>query len=152
MKAVIQRVAQAGVSIDNTVTGSIQTGLVVLLGIEASDQEQDADWLLHKIIKMRIFADEAGKMNLSLQDVEGEILIISQFTLHAMTHKGNRPSFIKAARPELAIPLYDYFVAQCKICMPHKVQTGTFGADMKISLVNDGPVTIIADSKRDEVL
>lgn len=152
MKAVIQRVTQASVSIDHAVKSSIQSGLLVLLGIETTDRQQDADWLLQKIIRMRIFSDEAGKMNLSVRDTGGEILIVSQFTLHALTHKGNRPSFIKAARPEQAIPLYEYLVTQLETLLPHKVQTGMFGADMQVSLVNDGPVTIIVDSKGDETL
>ena len=152
MKAVIQRVTQASVRIDSVLKGSIQTGLVILLGIEIPDQVSDAEWLLNKIIKMRIFADQDGKMNHSLLDIDGEVLIISQFTLHAMTHKGNRPSFIKAARPEQATPLYQHFIAQFEALLPGKVQTGEFGADMQVSLTNDGPVTIIIDSKEDEKL
>ncbi len=152
MKAVIQRVTEANVSIEHTVKSSIRSGLMVLLGIEAADQQKDADWLLRKIVHLRIFSDEAGKMNLSVRDTGGEILVISQFTLHALTHKGNRPSFIKAARPEQAIPLYEYLVAQLEALLPHKIRTGTFGADMQVSLVNDGPVTIIIDSKSDESL
>jgi D-aminoacyl-tRNA deacylase len=129
------------------VKGAIQKGLLVLLGIEDADTGEDVTWLSKKIIQMRIFGDDAGLMNLSVQDIDGEILIISQFTLHAATRKGNRPSFIKAARPEKAIPLYEKMILQLQTDLGKDVATGTFGADMKVSLINDGPVTIIIDSK-----
>lgn len=147
MRAVLQRVSEASVIIDGAVKGSIQKGLLVLLGIEDADTEADVVWLSKKIVQMRIFGDDAGLMNLSVQDINGEILIISQFTLHASTRKGNRPSFIKAARPEKAIPLYEQMIAQLQTDIGKGVATGTFGADMKVSLINDGPVTIIIDSK-----
>ena len=123
---------------------------MILLGIEASDDTNDADWLIGKIAQMRVFSDQDGKMNLSIQDINGSFLVVSQFTLHAQTAKGNRPSFIKAARPEQAIPLYEYFVAQLKQISGLEVLTGQFGADMQVALVNDGPVTIIIDSKQRE--
>lgn len=147
MKIVIQRVSEAAVSINKEQYASIQLGLVVLVGIEQEDEKEDADWLVSKLVQLRIFSDSEGKMNESLLDNTGELLIISQFTLHAATKKGNRPSFIVAARPEKAIPLYDYFIAQANKQLTGKVKTGIFGADMKVSLVNDGPVTIIIDSK-----
>jgi D-aminoacyl-tRNA deacylase len=147
MRAVLQRVSEASVIIDGTLKGSIQKGLLVLLGIEDADNEEDVIWLSKKIVQMRIFGDDAGLMNLSVQDINGEILIISQFTLHAATRKGNRPSFIKAARSEKAIPLYEQMIAQLQADLGKGVATGTFGADMKVSLINDGPVTIIIDSK-----
>lgn len=150
MRIVIQRVSEATVVSDGILTGSIQNGLVVLIGIEHTDNQSDADYLIQKLLSMRIFSDEEGKMNLSLLDVKGQLLLISQFTLHASTKKGNRPSFIQAARPEIAIPLYDYFVSQCVLKNSAGVQTGVFGADMKVSLVNDGPVTITMDSKNKE--
>lgn len=150
MRVVIQRVSEAGVSIDNTVKSSIQHGFMILLGIEAEDTNEDADWLCQKIAKLRVFSDEEGLMNKDIRDVEGNILIVSQFTLHAAYKKGNRPSFIKAARPEQAIPLYEYFVLQLKLLTGKEIATGIFGADMKVSLVNDGPVTIIMDSKNKE--
>lgn len=146
MRVVIQRVSEASVTINASIYGQIKQGFVLLLGIEEADTKEDADWLVQKITQMRIFSDEEGKMNLSLKDSNGALLIISQFTLHASTKKGNRPSFIKAARPEQAIPLYEYFIESCKTEI-QDVQTGVFGADMKISLVNDGPVTIVMDSK-----
>jgi len=149
MKAVLQRVSEAQVTIDGVVTGTIQSGLLILLGITTDDTEQDVIWLSKKICQMRIFGDDKGLMNLSVQDVKGGILLISQFTLYAATHKGNRPSFIKAARPEQAIPLYEKMIAQLEIDLGKQIETGTFGADMKVSLVNDGPVTIIIDSKAD---
>lgn len=148
MRVVIQRVSEASVRIDSTVKGRIEKGLVVLLGIETPDTMADVDWLCAKICSMRIFNDEAGKMNLSLLDVKGSILLISQFTLHASTIKGNRPSFIRAARPEIAIPLYEAFIRELQKNVP--VETGEFGADMKVSLINDGPVTILIDSKEKE--
>lgn len=150
MRAVIQRVSEASVVIDGKVEGEISSGLLVLLGIEAEDSETDIEWLVSKILQMRIFSDAEGKMNESLLDQTGEILVISQFTLHASTKKGNRPSFIKAARPEIAIPLYEAFLKRLEIQIPGKVQKGIFGADMKVKLINDGPVTITIDSKNRE--
>jgi D-tyrosyl-tRNA(Tyr) deacylase len=147
MKIVIQRVSEAAVTINKEQYASIQLGLVVLVGIEQEDEREDADWLVSKLVQLRIFSDNEGKMNESILDIAGELLIISQFTLHAATKKGNRPSFIIAARPEKAIPLYDYFIAQANKQLTGKVKTGIFGTDMKVSLVNDGPVTIIIDSK-----
>jgi D-tyrosyl-tRNA(Tyr) deacylase len=150
MRIVIQRVSKASVKVDGQIVGAIQQGLLVLVGIENEDIQADADWLLGKLLGMRIFSDEQGKMNLSVLDINGEILVISQFTLHASTKKGNRPSFIKAAQPEKAIPLYNYFIEQLEGMQQKKVQRGIFGADMKVSLVNDGPVTIMMDSKQKE--
>lgn len=147
MRAVLQRVSEASVTIDGQVKGSIQKGLLVLLGIEDTDTVEDVTWLSKKIVQMRIFGDDAGLMNLSVQDINGEILIISQFTLYAATRKGNRPSFIKAARPEKAIPLYKQMIVQLQTDLGKEVATGSFGADMKVALINDGPVTIIIDSK-----
>ncbi|RED92636.1 D-aminoacyl-tRNA deacylase [Marinoscillum furvescens] len=146
MIAVIQRVSEASVTIDNQTKSSINKGLLLLLGIEEADSQEDIQWLTRKIANMRIFSDEEGKMNLSLLDVSGEVLVVSQFTLHAQTRKGNRPSYIKAAKPEVAIPLYEAFVADMK-SHGRPVYTGEFGADMKVALVNDGPVTIIVDTK-----
>jgi D-tyrosyl-tRNA(Tyr) deacylase len=147
MRIVIQRVSEAAVKIEGNIVGEIQKGLLVLLGIEHDDTEKDADYLLQKLINLRIFSDADGKMNLSVQDVNGGILVVSQFTLHAATKKGNRPSYIRAARPEQAIPLYEYFLASLQNQFSGKIQTGQFGADMKVALENDGPVTIIMDSK-----
>ena len=147
MRVVIQRVSEATVTIYGTNVGEIQQGLLVLLGIETEDQEGDADYLVQKISNLRIFSDADGKMNLSVQDVGGQFLVVSQFTLHASTRKGNRPSYIRAARPEQAIPLYEYFLSELQKTTPSPIQTGQFGADMQIALVNDGPVTIIMDSK-----
>jgi len=147
MNAVIQRVSHASVEINGSEYASIQSGLLILLGISTSDNETDADWLSSKICQMRIFSDEANRMNLSVLDTAGDLLIVSQFTLLASTKKGNRPSFIAAARPEHAIPLYNYFINSCEQLLNKKVSTGQFGADMKVSLLNDGPVTIIIDSK-----
>lgn len=147
MKVVIQRVKEASVSIDGQVTAQIGAGLLILLGIEAEDGAEDIDWLVKKIAAMRIFSDEAGLMNLAITDIGGEFLVVSQFTLHASTKKGNRPSFIQAARPEQAIPLYEQFVRALQQTSGLSVQTGSFGADMKVALVNDGPVTIVMDSK-----
>jgi len=147
MRIVIQRTSEASVKIDEKICGKIAKGLVVLVGIETEDQQDDADWIIGKLINMRIFGDEDGKMNLSILDIQGEFLVISQFTLHASTKKGNRPSYIAAARPEVATPLYEYFIAELKKQSQLTVETGVFGADMKVSLVNDGPVTIIVDSK-----
>ena len=150
MRVVIQRVTRASVTIDNEIYSSIGLGLFVLVGIEDADNEEDAQWLAGKIAKIRIFSDEEGLMNCALQDVDGQILVVSQFTLHAATKKGNRPSFIKAARPETAIPLYEKFIQYIENESNTKVKTGVFGADMKIDLLNDGPVTIIIDSKNRE--
>lgn len=150
MRIVIQRVSEAAVVSDGILTGQIGKGFLVLIGIEQEDGQEDVDWIIQKMLNMRIFSDVEGKMNLSLMDVNGQLLLISQFTLHASTKKGNRPSFIQAARPDQAIPLYDYFVSQCVMQVPAGVQTGVFGADMKVSLVNDGPVTIVMDSKNRE--
>jgi D-tyrosyl-tRNA(Tyr) deacylase len=150
MRAIIQRVTQAQVQIDGKLFSEIGNGLLVLLGIEESDTLHDIEWLVRKIIQLRIFSDTEGKMNLSAQDIEGEVLIISQFTLYASTKKGNRPSFIRSAKPDSAIPLYQQFVIQMETHLGRKVQTGIFGADMKVELLNDGPVTIIIDSKNPE--
>ena len=150
MRIVIQRVSQAKVEVDQKVVGEIQKGYMILLGIETEDKEEDADWLCQKVINMRIFEDENGKMNLSLKEVDGNVLVISQFTLHAQTKKGNRPSFIKAARPEQAIPLYEYFVKKLRAFTGKEIQTGEFGAMMNVSVTNQGPVTILMDSKSRE--
>lgn len=150
MKLVIQRVSSASVSVNQQVISSIQQGLLVLLGIEHLDSEEDALWLIQKMLQMRIFSDEEGKMNRSLLDLNGDLLVVSQFTLHASTKKGNRPSFIAAARPEQAIPLYEFFLQKASEALGKPVQTGEFGADMQVMLVNDGPVTIIIDSKNKE--
>jgi D-tyrosyl-tRNA(Tyr) deacylase len=147
MIAVIQRVSRANVSIDNNSVGAIDKGLMVLLGIETEDEENDADWLVRKLLALRIFDDNQGVMNLSVMGVEGDLLVVSQFTLHASTRKGNRPSYIRAAKPEKAIPLYQYFLKECELGLGKTVASGTFGADMKVALINDGPVTIIMDSK-----
>lgn len=147
MKAVIQRVKSASVSIQGKEVSKIDCGLLVLLGIADEDGKEDIDWLSKKIINMRVFSDEAGQMNKSVEDVQGGILAVSQFTLHASTKKGNRPSFIKAAKPTLAIPLYEQFVAALEAQFGGRVQTGKFGADMQVSLINDGPVTIVIDTK-----
>lgn len=150
MRVVIQRVAEASVTIENKIVASINRGLLILLGIEDADSQEDIDWLVAKIAKIRIFGDENNVMNLSVQDIDGEIIVVSQFTLHAGTKKGNRPSYIKAAKPEIAIPLYENFVRKLELEIGKKVQTGEFGADMKVSLLNDGPVTILIDSKNKE--
>ena len=150
MKLVIQRVSQASVTIDSKIVAEIQKGLLVLVGIEDSDSPEDIIWLSSKITNLRIFADENNVMNLSIKDIKGEIIVVSQFTLHASTKKGNRPSYIKASKPEIAIPLYESFVKQIETELEKKVQTGVFGADMKVSLINDGPVTIVIDSKNKE--
>jgi D-tyrosyl-tRNA(Tyr) deacylase len=147
MKAVIQRVSSASVTIESKIVATIQQGLLVLVGIEEADSQEDMDWLCQKFTNLRIFGDENDVMNLSVKDIDGEIIIVSQFTLHASTKKGNRPSYIKAARPEIAIPLYEKFIAEMEATVGKKVQTGIFGADMKVALINDGPVTIIMDSK-----
>lgn len=150
MKLVIQRVSQASVTTDSKIVAEIQKGLLVLVGIEDSDNQEDIIWLTSKTINLRIFADENEVMNLSVIDIKGEIIVVSQFTLHASTKKGNRPSYIKASKPEIAIPLYESFVKQIETELGKKVQTGIFGADMKVSLINDGPVTIVIDSKNKE--
>ena len=147
MKAVIQRVSQSSVTINNEIVAQIQQGLLVLVGIEDADNQEDINWLTSKIANLRIFADENEVMNMSLKDIDGEMIIVSQFTLHALTKKGNRPSYIKAAKPDTAIPLYEKFIAKMETELGKKVQTGQFGADMKVALLNDGPVTIIIDSK-----
>ena len=150
MKAVIQRVSQSSVTINEEIVAQIQQGLLVLVGVEDADIQEDINWLTSKIANLRIFEDENEVMNLSLKDINGEMIVVSQFTLHAATKKGNRPSYIKASKPEVAIPLYESFVQQMEIELGKKVQTGQFGADMKVSLVNDGPVTIIIDTKNKE--
>ncbi len=150
MKAVIQRVSEASVTIDGEKTADIGEGLLILIGIEEADTREDINWLAAKIIKLRIFGDDNGVMNLSVQDVNGDIVVVSQFTLHAATKKGNRPSYIKAAGPEIAVPLYETFVKQIEHELGRPVQTGRFGADMKVALINDGPVTIIIDTKNKE--
>lgn len=147
MKLVIQRVSEASVTIEGAVHGAIGQGLLVLIGIETADTTEDVDWLVQKLVNLRIFQDDEGKMNDSLLDVNGGLLIISQFTLHASTKKGNRPGFTQAARPEQAIPLYEAFIAACQTSGVSSVQTGIFGADMKVALINNGPVTIIIDSQ-----
>ncbi|MEO8146671.1 MAG: D-aminoacyl-tRNA deacylase [Bacteroidia bacterium] len=150
MRAVIQRVSQASVTIDNKISGAIQNGLMVLIGIEETDNDDDINWLCSKICHLRIFDDEQGVMNYDILQVNGDVLLISQFTLHALTKKGNRPSYIKAAKTEIAIPLYKKCITQFEKELNKKIQTGVFGADMKVALVNDGPVTIIIDSKNKE--
>lgn len=147
MRVVIQRVKNASVEIDGNVNGKINTGFLVLLGIASTDTKQDVDYLVKKVVNLRVFSDENDKMNLSLKDVNGELLVISQFTLYGNCREGNRPSFIEAARPDVAVPLYEYFVEECKKQIT-VVETGVFGADMKVSLLNDGPVTIIIESKK----
>ncbi|WP_215226355.1 D-aminoacyl-tRNA deacylase [Echinicola shivajiensis] len=147
MIAVIQRVSESSVKIDGEIKGAIGQGLMVLLGIEEADNAEDIMWLSKKIVNLRIFGDENGVMNKSLLDVDGELLLISQFTLHASTKKGNRPSYIKAAKPDIAIPLYKSFIQQVENDLGKTIETGEFGADMKVALVNDGPVTISIDSK-----
>ena len=150
MKVVIQRVSSSSVTIDAIIVAEIQKGLMVLVGIEDSDTPEDISWLTSKIVNLRIFGDENEVMNLSVKDIDGDIIIVSQFTLHALTRKGNRPSYIKASKPEIAVPTYEEFVAQMQKDLGKKVQTGVFGADMKVQLLNDGPVTIIIDSKNRE--
>lgn len=150
MRLVIQRVKSVEVNINNTVFSSIKTGFLTLVGIEEEDNNEDAEWLAQKLCAMRVFSDADGKMNLDIKQVNGDILLVSQFTLHASTKKGNRPSFIKAARPEKAIPLYEYLIKEIEKIMGKPIKTGQFGADMQISLINDGPVTIVMDSKNKE--
>jgi len=150
MRVILQRVIEASVTISDVKVANINSGLLVLVGIENLDSKEDITWLTNKIINLRIFGDENGVMNLSVKDIDGEIIVVSQFTLHAATKKGNRPSYIKASRPEIAIPLYEQFVQQLQHDLGKNIQTGQFGADMKVSLVNDGPVTIIIDTKNKE--
>lgn len=150
MRVVIQRVSSASVTIDNKIVADIQKGLLVLVGIEDADNQEDIDWLVNKITNIRIFGDENDLMNLSVKDIDGDIIVVSQFTLYAATKKGNRPSYIKASKPEVAIPLYEKFVDQMGKELGKTVQTGIFGADMKVLLLNDGPVTIAIDSKNRE--
>lgn len=150
MRVVIQRVSAASVTIDGAVKSAIGWGLLILLGIEHEDTDDDLDWLVKKVASLRIFSDETGLMNRSVQDIGGECLVVSQFTLHASTKKGNRPSFIRAARPDFAVPMYEKFVAALARESGQPVLTGEFGADMKVSLLNDGPVTILMDSKNRE--
>lgn len=148
MRAILQRVSEASVSIDKKTHSSIRSGLLILLGIEESDSEKDIDYLVKKICSMRIFSDAAGKMNLSVQETSGEILLVSQFTLFAETKKGNRPSFLQAAKPDIAIPLYEKTIIAFQTQLNKEIATGVFGADMKVALINDGPVTIILDTKQ----
>lgn len=150
MRLVIQRVSEASVTVDGTVTGRIGTGLMILCGIEHDDTSEDIVWLVPKVTQMRIFSDADGKMNLSVKDIAGGLLVVSQFTLHASTKKGNRPSFIRAARPEQAIPLYEQFIRELETDTGRTVERGVFGADMKVALINDGPVTIVIDSRARE--
>ena len=150
MKVVIQRVSQASVTIDEKIVAAIQKGLLVLVGIEDVDSQEDIDWLAAKVANIRIFGDENQVMNLSVKDIGGDVIVVSQFTLHANIKKGNRPSYSKASKPEVAIPLYENFVNTLELELGKKVQTGVFGADMKVLLLNDGPVTIIMDSKNKE--
>jgi D-tyrosyl-tRNA(Tyr) deacylase len=150
MRVVIQRVLEASVEVDEKVVGYINNGLLVLLGIEDADTEEDIHWLSNKIVGLRLFDDAEGVMNLSVKDIEGDILLISQFTLMASTKKGNRPSYIKASKPPIAVPLYEQMIATLSNDLGKKIQTGIFGADMKVSLINNGPVTITIDSKNKE--
>ncbi|MEL1243665.1 D-aminoacyl-tRNA deacylase [Flavobacterium sp. DGU11] len=150
MRAVIQRVSEASVTISGNKVAEIGAGLLILVGIEDADTQEDIDWLAAKIVKLRIFADENGVMNLPIQEIDGDIIIVSQFTLHAATKKGNRPSYIKAARPEIAVPLYEEFLLQMEKELGKTIQTGEFGADMKVALINDGPVTLLIDTKNRE--
>ena len=147
MKIIIQRVSSASVEINHIIKGEINKGYLILLGIASSDCEKDIEWLINKIINLRIFSDQNGKMNLSLKDIDGEVLLISQFTLFASTKKGNRPSFIKSAKPDIAIPLYEQFIKLLSKELNKTIQTGEFGADMQVSLTNDGPVTITIDTE-----
>ena len=150
MRIVIQRVKKASVEIENQIYSSINNGLLIFVGFEGSDQKEDIEWLSAKIINLRIFNDDNNIMNLPINEINGEILVVSQFTLHAKTKKGNRPSYINAAKPDIAIPLYNYFIHQLELLLNKKVATGIFGADMQVALVNDGPVTILVDSKQRE--
>ena len=150
MRAVLQRVTQASCTVDGNITGQIETGFLVLLGIEDADTNEDLDWLAQKIVNMRIFSDENDLMNKALADVDGDIILISQFTLFASTKKGNRPGFTRAARPDVAIPLYEKMIEKLSAITGKKIETGIFGADMKIALINDGPTTILIDTKNKE--
>jgi D-tyrosyl-tRNA(Tyr) deacylase len=150
MRAVIQRVSHASVKVDGAVTGSINQGLLVLLGIEDADGDEDIQWLSGKITNLRIFNDEAGIMNKSVLEVSGDVLLVSQFTLHASTKKGNRPSYIRASKPDFAIPMYEKMIRQLEADLGKSIQTGMFGADMKVELLNDGPVTIVIDTRQKE--
>ena len=150
MRIVIQRVNQASVTVEDKITGTIDAGLLVLLGIEDADTDEDISWLSNKIVNLRIFNDENGVMNLGIREMNGDILLVSQFTLHANTKKGNRPSYIKASKPDFAIPMYEKMIRQLEQDLGKKIQTGVFGADMKVALLNDGPVTIWIDSKNRE--
>jgi len=150
MRAVIQRVTKASVTIEGRINGQIENGLLVLIGIEDADNDEDIEWLSGKIVNLRIFNDENGVMNISIKDVAGNILLISQFTLHGSTKKGNRPSYIKASKPDIAIPIYEKMIRQLSIDLEKEIQTGIFGADMKVELLNDGPVTIVIDTKNKE--
>lgn len=150
MRSVIQRVSNASVKVDGMITGQIQQGLLVLVGIEDSDGQDDLEWLSGKIVNLRIFNDEEGVMNKSVKEIEGGILVVSQFTLHAATKKGNRPSYIRASKPDIAVPIYEQFKQQLTTDLGKEIQSGVFGADMKVELLNDGPVTIIIDTKNKE--
>lgn len=150
MRVILQRVSEAAVSVDEEIVGEIGPGLILFVGIEDEDTDEDIEWICNKVAKMRIFSDEEGKMNFSVKDVDGGILAVSQFTLHASVKKGNRPSFMAAARPEYAIPMYEKFVKILEITSGRTVETGEFGADMQVRLINDGPVTIFIDSKNRE--
>ena len=150
MRAVIQRVTKASVTIEGKITGQIENGLLILMGIEDADTDEDIEWLSSKIVNLRIFNDEKGVMNISLKDIGGNVLLISQFTLHASTKKGNRPSYIKASKPHIAIPIYEKMIEQLSTDAGKEIQTGIFGADMKVELLNDGPVTIVIDTKNKE--
>ena len=150
MRAVILRVSKARVTIKEKINGQIENGLLVLIGIEDADTDEDIEWLSARIVNLRIFNDEKGVMNISVKDISGNILLISQFTLHASTKKGNRPSYIRASKPDIAIPLYEKMIKQLSIDLGNEIQTGVFGADMKVELLNDGPVTIVIDTKNKE--
>lgn len=148
MRTVVQKVSKASVTVENKIVSSIESGLLVLVGIEDTDTDQDIDWLVKKIVNLRIFDDKEGVMNLSVQDVKGDLIIVSQFTLHASTKKGNRPSYIRASKPDFAVPMYEKFIQKTEEILGKKVGTGVFGAMMDVELINDGPVTIIIDSKQ----
>ena len=150
MRVVIQRVSEASVKVDGNITGAIQKGLLVLMGVEDADTNEDIEWISSKIVNLRIFDDAEGVMNLNVKDIDGAILLVSQFTLHAATKKGNRPSYLKASKPDIAIPMYENLIVQLKKDLGKEIPTGIFGADMKVQLLNDGPVTIVMDSKNKE--
>lgn len=150
MRVVIQRVSEASVKVEGNITGAIKKGLLVLVGIEDADTDEDIEWISSKIVNLRIFDDTSGVMNLSVKDIDGEVLLVSQFTLHAATKKGNRPSYIKASKPDVAIPMYEKLIVQLQNDLGKEIPTGIFGADMKVQLLNDGPVTIVMDSKNKE--